>query len=149
MTSKKIWQPVKRLSLDELSMHKGHKHFKTVVGDIEQGYLLDVLNTHKQSEVIEALMQQPSHLREQVEQVSIDMWGEFPKVIEKVFPNATLVYDRFHVMQMVNKALNKLRKKSGITTKGSRTLLLTNAEDLLQKDQLQLQCLRAPQLLNL
>ena len=54
-------------------MHKGHKHFKTVVGDIEQGYLLDVLNTHKQSEVIEALMQQPSHLREQVEQVSIDI----------------------------------------------------------------------------
>ena len=67
------------------------------------------------------------------------MWGGFPKVIEKVFPNAILVYDRFHVMQMVNKALNKFRKHRGITTKGSRTLLLTNAEDLLEKDQLQLQ----------
>lgn len=122
-------------------MHKGHKQFKTVVGDIEHGCLIDVLNTHKQSEVIEALMQQPSELREQVEQVSIDMWGGFPKVIKKVFPNATIVYDRFHVMQIVNRALNKLRKQLGITIKGkgSRHLLLKNAADLSSEQQAELE----------
>jgi transposase len=30
------------------------------------------------------------------------MWGGFPKVIEKVFPNAVIVTDRFHVMKAVN-----------------------------------------------
>ncbi len=60
-------------------MHKGHKHLLAVVGDIEQGYLLDVLNTHKQSEVIEALMQQPSHLREQVEQARQRYVGRIPQ----------------------------------------------------------------------
>jgi len=30
------------------------------------------------------------------------MWGKFPKVIEKVFPNAQVVIDRFHVMKVVN-----------------------------------------------
>ncbi len=37
------------------------------------------------------------------------MWGGFQKVITEVFPNALIVIDRFHVMKLVNKALNKLR----------------------------------------
>jgi transposase len=31
------------------------------------------------------------------------------KVIKEVFPNALIVIDRFHVMKLVNKALNKIR----------------------------------------
>ena len=38
-------------------------------------------------------------VREQVSEVSVDMWGGFPKVIQEVFPNAIVVYDRFHVMK--------------------------------------------------
>lgn len=37
------------------------------------------------------------------------MWGGFQKVIKEVFPNALTVIDRFHVMQLVNKALNQIR----------------------------------------
>jgi transposase len=33
------------------------------------------------------------------------MWGGFPKVIEKVFPNAVIVTDRFHVMKAVNEEI--------------------------------------------
>jgi transposase len=44
-------------------------------------------------------------------EVSADMWVGFPKVVEKVFPNATLVIDRFHVMQAANKELNKIRRQ--------------------------------------
>ncbi|WP_445305844.1 transposase, partial [Microcoleus sp. w1-18aA5] len=33
-------------------------------------------------------VQQAIEVREQVEEVSVDMWGGFPKVIKKVFPNA-------------------------------------------------------------
>jgi transposase len=40
---------------------------------------------------------------------SIDMWGGFEKVIRVVFPNAIIVIDRFHVIKLVNKALNKIR----------------------------------------
>ncbi len=36
------------------------------------------------------------------------MWGGFQKVIKAVFPNALIIIDRFHVMNLVNKALNKL-----------------------------------------
>jgi len=44
-------------------------------------------------------MTQPLHWREQVEEVSVDMWGGFPKVIAQVFPNTRIVFDRFHVMK--------------------------------------------------
>ena len=58
------------------------------------------------------------------------MWGGFPKVIRQVFPNAQIIIDRFHVMKMVNEALNDLRKKSGVKIKNSRYLLLKNGADL-------------------
>jgi transposase len=74
---------------------------------------LEVIDSHQQLEIIEALEQQPIAVREQIVEVSVDMWGGFPKVVEKVFPNATLVIDRFHVMQAANKELNKSSQASG------------------------------------
>jgi len=56
-------------------------------------------------------MQQPFEVRSLVTEVSVDMWGGFAKVIQVVFPNAVVVYDRFHVMKRVNEELNKFRKK--------------------------------------
>jgi len=56
--------------------------------------------------------------REGVEEVSVDMWAGFVKVIKAIFPNAKIVYNRFHVMQQVNRELNKLRKLMKVTKKG-------------------------------
>ena len=114
---KKDWNPVKRVSLDEITMHKGHKDFKTVVSDIDTGNLLEIIDSHKQTEIIEVLIEQPIGVREAVEEVSVDMWGGFPKVIQEVFPNAVIVFDRFHVMKLVNLELNCLRKIMAITDK--------------------------------
>ena len=136
---KNTWDAVKRLALDEIAMRKGHQAFVTVVGDIEQGSLLDVIDSHRSEEIIEVLQQQPFEVRAQVQEVSIDMWGGFPKVIAQVFPNAVLVYDRFHVMKLVNSELNKLRKTIGMTLRGSRYLLLKNQTDLTEAQRLKLE----------
>ncbi|MCY7324025.1 MAG: ISL3 family transposase [Phormidesmis sp. CAN_BIN36] len=136
---KNTWDSVKRVGIDEIAMRKGHQDFVTVVGDIEQGTLLDVIDSHRSADIIEVLSHQPIELREQVEEVSIDMWGGFPKVIAQVFPNAVLVYDRFHVMKLVNNELNKLRKAVGMTLRGSRFLLLKNQTDLNQEQRSQLE----------
>jgi transposase len=56
-------------------MHKGHKDFKTVVSDIDTGNLLEIIDSHKQTQIIEVLLQQPIEVREAVEEVSVDMWG--------------------------------------------------------------------------
>jgi len=103
---KNTWDAVKRVALDEIAMRKGHQDFVTVVGDIERGDLLEVIDSHRSEQLIEVLNQQPIEVRAQVEEVSIDIWGGFPKVIAQVFPNAVLVYDRFHVMKLVNTELS-------------------------------------------
>lgn len=132
---KKDWGEVKRVSIDEISKRKGHRDFATVVCDIDRGLLLEVIDSHQQEAIIEALQQQPLEVRKQVREVSVDMWGGFPKVVQAVFPNATLVYDRFHVMQPVNRELNKIRRQAGMTLKGSKFLLLKNGDDLSNEEQ--------------
>ena len=111
-------------------MRKGKGIFVTVVSDIEAGNLIEMIDFHRQQDIIEVLIRKPLEVRGQVEKVSVDMWGGFPKVIEEVFPNAQVVIDRFHVMKAVNKDLNKLRRATGITDRGSKYLLLSNRSNL-------------------
>ena len=124
------WSGVKRIGIDEISKRKGQQNFVTVIGDIEAGQLIEVIDSHRQSEIIKTLERQPLEVREQIEEVSVDMWGGFPKVVEEVFPNAVIVIDRFHVMQAVNEELNKIRKQVGIFDHGSKFILLKNGKDL-------------------
>jgi len=127
---KSCWESAKRVSIDEISMRKGQGSLVTVVSDIEGGNLIEMIDSHRQQDIVEVLIPQPFKVREQVEEVSVDMWGGFPKVIEQVFPNAQVVIDRFHVMKVVNQDLNKLRRAIGITDRGSKYLLLSNRSNL-------------------
>lgn len=77
---------MKRLSIDEVSQRKGHHDFVTVVSDIDRRLLLEVIDSHKQENIIEVLKQQPIEVRSSVQEVSVDMWGGFPKVVQEVFP---------------------------------------------------------------
>ncbi|MEG5019659.1 ISL3 family transposase [Microcoleus sp. B4-C3] len=137
------------MGLDEISMRKGQGNFVTVVSDLGEGNLIEMIDSHRCEEIIEVLIEQPIEVRKQVEEVSVDMWGGFPKVIKKVFPNAKVIIDRFHVMKVVNKDLNKLRRAAGITDRQSKYLLLSNRVNLNQEqiDKLELtlgksECLR-------
>ena len=55
-------------------------------------------------------------------------------MVEEVFPNAEIVFDRFHVMKPVNEELNKIRKQVKVTDKGSKFILLKNSEDLTEEE---------------
>jgi transposase len=119
-------------------MRKGHQSFVTVVSDIDQGKLVEVIDSHRQEDIIEVLKQQPFEIRAKVQEVSVDMWGGFPKIVQIVFPNAEIVFDRFHVMKPVNQELNKIRKQTGMKLKGSKFILLKNNEDLTEHEKLSL-----------
>ena len=69
------------------------------------------------------------------------MWGGFQKVIKEVFPNALIVIDRFHVMKLVNKALNKIRLLLELKGLKNRLLLLKNAENLTEEEKEELKTL--------
>lgn len=133
-------KPAKKLSIDEFSHRKGRGKFATVISDIEAGELLEVLNTHEQAAIIEALSKLPLEWRQAIEEVSVDMWGGFPKVIQEVFPKARIVTDRFHVMKAVLEDLERVRRQSQKQkVKGARYILGKNAEDLTPEQQEKLQ----------
>jgi len=72
-------------------MRKGQGKLVTVVSDISEGNLIEMIDSHCCEEIIEVFMTQPIEVRQQVEEVSVDMWGGFPKVIKQVFPNAQVI----------------------------------------------------------
>ena len=72
---KNCWESVKRVSIDEITMRKGKGSFVTFVSDIEGGNLSEMIDSHPQQDIVEVLMRQPLKVREQVEEVSVDMWG--------------------------------------------------------------------------
>nr|WP_245602817.1 ISL3 family transposase [Gloeothece verrucosa] len=136
---KKDWGLPERLSLDEFSRKKGQGNFVTVVSDIDKSSLLEVIDSHKTDEIIEALKQQPQELRENVKEVCVDMWGGFQKVIKEAFPHALIVIDRFHVMKLINKSLNKIRLILNLKGLKTRCLLLKNSTDLTEEEKSELE----------
>lgn len=61
--------------------------------------------------------------------------------MQKLFPDATLTVDKFHVVKMVGEAVDNVRKRESKsrdkrktdTLKGTRYLWLTNRENLKEK----------------
>ena len=118
------------MSLDEFSRRKGKGRFATVLTDLDKSSLLEVVDSHKSDDIIAILNQQPESVRASVKEVCVDMWGGFPKVIKEVFPNAAIIIDRFHVMKLVSKSLNRLRVNLGFKGLINRYLLLSNNQSL-------------------
>ena len=122
------------MSLDEFARRKGKGNFATILTDLDKSSLLEVIDSHKSDDIIASLKQQPVVMREGVEEVCVDMWGGFPKVIREVFPNAQIVIDRFHVQKLVNKALNKIRLVLQLKGLRNRYLLMSNQENLTNEE---------------
>jgi transposase len=133
------WGMPKRLSLDEFSRRKGKGNFATILTDLDRSSLLEVIDSHKSDDIIKALKRIPLVIREQVEEVCVDMWGGFPKVIKEVFPNAKVVIDRFHVQKLVNKNLNKIRLKLEIKGLKNKILLMMAQSKLTELEQTELE----------
>ena len=130
LDAEKKWPIAKRLSLDEIAMRSCHGNFKAVVSNIDSGQLIELIDGRTQEILIKTLTLLPVKFREAVEEVAIDMWAGFEKVIQQVFPKAKIVNDRFHVMQILIKELKNLAYQKGIRGVAKQSLLLKNQEDL-------------------
>ena len=92
-----------RLAIDEISIHKGHK-YATVVMDLDERAIIHVVEGKRQVD-LQAFFDRLQELGidKQIESVSVDMNAAYPKLIKENLPHAKIAYDRFHVMQQLNK----------------------------------------------
>lgn len=124
------WLGVRRISLDEIAMRKGHKNYKAVLCDLDKNQLIEVVDGRSQDCLISKLSELPLQVRKAIKEVSVDMWHGFPKVIEEIFPNAQIVTDRFHVMKPLIEELKKIAKFSGVKKYDKVSLILRNRSNL-------------------
>lgn len=105
---------VRRIGFDETSKKKGHDYITCFI-DLDTGELLYVVEGKGADTVVEFEQQMSLQGldKEQVTDISIDMSPAFISGAEKVFPNADITFDKFHVAQLVQKAFDSIRKQFG------------------------------------
>ena len=122
---------LRQIAIDEISTAKGHRYL-TIVLDLESGAVVHV----GQGKGGDALTDFRTRLRRsgaKIEAVAADMSPAYMSAVVDHLPEATLVFDRFHVIKLYNDKLSDLRRelyrtaKDGLekdVLKGSRWLLL-------------------------
>ena len=127
---------IKAIGMDEFAIKKGHRHYATVIVDLERVEIIDILEHREQTKLIAYFQNKGTEWCEGIEVFCSDMWAGFMNTARAVFPRVTLVVDRFHFFSYLNKAIDNQRKslrrqcKDQEAYKGLKWALLKNVEDL-------------------
>lgn len=130
---------IEAVGVDEVQWHKGHQ-YQTVVYQLDENQkrLLWIGPDRKAKTLFRFFRFLGKDRTGQLQFICSDMWQAYLKVIAKKAPQAVHVLDRFHIMQRVSKALDKVRaaevkqlKEDGYepVLTGARWLLLKRPEN--------------------
>lgn len=119
-----------KIGFDETSVKKGHNYVTTMV-DLKERRVLFVTEGKDAQTIAKSTqyLEQKEVDVEKVKQICIDMSPAFISGCEQNLPNASITFDRFHVVKEVNNAMDKLRKverKGNDTLKGHKYTFLKN-----------------------
>ena len=137
--SRKEHKIPERICIDEKSFGKGH-NYETLVYNYDKGCVEFVVDNREQVS-LEAYYKQFSYKeRKQVKAIAMDMWDPYIAATKAYIPNAEkkIVFDKFHIMQHVLKAVDTVRKEEHKALqqdkidllKGSKYLWLRSYENL-------------------
>jgi transposase len=122
-----------QMGVDEIFLGKKTK-FVTVVSNLETGEPL-WFGLERKKETLDEFFRTElnARQRQRIESACVDMWEAYTTSIQQWAPNCSIVYDKFHIMQHANKAIDEVRRaefyrKGGAMrslVKGKRWLLLT------------------------
>jgi len=137
---------LRRIGVDEFSYRRRHRYLTTVV-DHDRRRVVWAAAGHS-SETLAAFFTRlgPDRCAE-IEVVTIDMSGAYRKAIAAHLPDATVVFDRFHVQQLASRALDQVRRQQLRGLRGtpegkalfrSRFVLLKNPWNLSPKERAKL-----------
>lgn len=125
---------VKHLGVDETSCKKGHNYL-TVMHDLQEKKVVGIGMGKDVNAFESALIEMDIRGadREKVKSVTMDMSKSFISAASQFLPDADIVFDRFHLCQPLNKAIDEIRKKeykTGNELKKTKYLWLKNGSRL-------------------
>lgn len=98
----------KVLMVDEFRSHaKKEQSMSFICADAETGNLVDILPDRRLDNLVPYFKESP--YTQEVEFLVSDMNAAYYQLIPKVFKNAKLIIDRFHVIKHINTAFNSFR----------------------------------------
>jgi len=130
---------ITQLGVDETSSRKGHKYV-TLGVDLETSRVIHACEG-KGKETLHNIQQ---HLeckgvsKEQITQISMDLSPAFIAGAAKSFPQAAITFDRFHVVKLLNEAMDKVRRVERLEheeLKGHKYTFLKNRQNLSDKQE--------------
>jgi transposase len=146
---------VRHLGVDEKAAAKGHRYL-TLVSDLERG-TVEFIADDRKTESLDAFFVQltPEQLAG-IEAIAMDMWEPFQISIHTHVAGASekIVFDRFHIMQHVGRAVDTVRKQEHreLSAQGDDTLAkskylwLYSEENLPEKNKPRFEALRSADL---
>lgn len=102
-----------RLSIDETALSNGEL-YTLVTNKASRGRkkaLVAMIQGTQADRIAEVLEKIPERLRNQVEEVTMDMAPSMISSVRRCFPNANQVIDRFHVQKLAHDAVQEIRIK--------------------------------------
>jgi len=128
---------LRHIAIDEISIAKGHRYL-TVVMDLESGAVVFV-GDGKGADALKPFWKRLRGSKAVIEAVAMDMSGGYRAAVSTHLSEATIVFDRFHVVKLLNEKLSDLRRAlhreateqmHKDVLKGTRWLLLKAPENL-------------------
>lgn len=136
---------VTRVGVDETSAKRGHNYI-TLFCDLEEANVLFATQGRDHTTFGRFRLDLLAHggRPEQISEFCMDMSAAFLKGAEWQFPEAGIVFDKFHVMKLVNDAVDEVRRaerKERPELKRSRYVWLKNPKNLTKKQKERLEAL--------
>lgn len=131
------YENVTAIGVDETSISKGH-NYVTIVADMENRrtiYATEGRGGEVLGSFVEDLAAHGGSV-EKIKQVSMDMSPAYISGAEKHLPEAKITFDKFHVIKVINDAVDEVRRtevKECQELKQLRYVFLKNRENLTQK----------------
>jgi len=128
---------VTAVGLDETSKAKGHDYI-TLFVDLKQRRTL-YITTGKDSKTVKDFkedLEAHNGSAGAIKDVSCDMSPAFTKGVKEHLPDANITYDKFHIIKLINEAVDTVRRSEVVEAKilkGTRYVFLKNASNLTKK----------------
>lgn len=129
------------IGIDEFAVRRGHK-YKTIVVDLRSGRILYV-GEGKGASSLNGFWKRIKRKDIDIKYVATDLSAAFISSVYEHCPNAVHVFDHFHVVRLMNEKLDDIRRvqynmekdiNKRKVLKGTRYLLLSNGEDIFDKE---------------
>lgn len=133
---------ISKLGVDETSTRKGHEYV-TLGVDLEAKRVIHVSRGKGRSNLgqMSAYLANKGVPAEQVTQMSMDLSPAYISGAVEHFPAAAITFDRFHVVKLLNEAMDEVRKKERRehqALKGEKYTFLRNRQNLSPEKQARL-----------